>query len=119
MTASEIRYLLTIINLEKNGAVRLSDIANHIGCSKPSVTRATDNLEFRGYIKKGSNVELTPKGREEGQKLTAIAHYLEKEILSRLAPSARAAQRDAIEIMGAISPCNLEKLYEISHNSAD
>lgn len=44
-------YLEAILILKnKNGFVRSVDIANHLGFSKPSVSRAMGILEKDGYI---------------------------------------------------------------------
>ena len=50
-------YLETIyvLSLEKN-AVRSIDIANHMGFSKPSVTRGLGLLKDDGFIEKDSEI---------------------------------------------------------------
>lgn len=43
-------YLETILVLSKNGLVRSLDVAEHMGFSKPSVSRAVGLLKNGGYI---------------------------------------------------------------------
>ena len=43
-------YLETIYVLSRKGAVRSLDIAEHMGYSKPSVSRAVGLLKNAGYI---------------------------------------------------------------------
>lgn len=61
-------YLEAILVLKnKNGFVRSVDIANHLGFSKPSVSRAMGILERDGYIEfgLGNMIQLTEKGMEK------------------------------------------------------
>ena len=58
-------YLETILILkEENNVVLSVDVANYMGFSKPSVSRAMSILERDGYIKFGlhNHIELTEKG---------------------------------------------------------
>ena len=58
-------YLEAILVLKNtNGFVRSVDIANHLGFSKPSVSRAMGILERDGYIEfgLGNMIQLTEKG---------------------------------------------------------
>ena len=44
-------YLETVLELSKNGApVRSLDVANHLGFSKPSVSRAMGEVQTENYI---------------------------------------------------------------------
>ena len=48
-------YLETVLILEKkNGTVRSVDVANYLGVSKPSVSRAMSVLKAAGYISQES-----------------------------------------------------------------
>ena len=44
-------YLETILILSRNGAVRSLDVAEYMGFSKPSVSRAVGLLKNGGYIR--------------------------------------------------------------------
>ena len=66
-------YLKTIYILKKqNGDIRVTDIANKMNCSKPSVNKAINNLKDNNLINYESygTIELTEKRREFGKKDT-------------------------------------------------
>ncbi len=58
-------YLKTILILEhRNGTVRAVDIARHMGVSKPSVSKALENLRAQGCIRiDARDIRPTDKGR--------------------------------------------------------
>ncbi|MCD7776902.1 MAG: metal-dependent transcriptional regulator, partial [Clostridiales bacterium] len=61
-------YLETILILKnRQGYVRSIDVANELGYSKPSVSRAMSILRDNGYltIELGGNIVLTEKGTEK------------------------------------------------------
>ena len=77
-------YLESILLLSrKNGAVRSVDISEHMGYSKPSVSRAVGLLRSGGYIvvEDDGHIILTPSGRETAEKIlarhTLLTHLLE------------------------------------------
>ena len=72
-------YLEAILMLQQaHGAVRAIDIAEHLGVTKASVSKALSNLEERGFIEVVKrDVRLTQKG-------SAVAHeILERHIFFR------------------------------------
>lgn len=74
-------YLEAILVLKnKNGFVRSVDIANHLGFSKPSVSRAMSILEKDGYIEfgLGNMISLTQKGEEKANDIYARHKLLTK-----------------------------------------
>lgn len=98
-------YLETIhILLEKNGAVRSVDISEHMGYSKPSVSRAVGLLKKGGYIQvdKDGLVTLTETGIEKAEKIYA-RHTLLTKVLTMLGVSKETADEDACKIEHAIS----------------
>ena len=65
-------YLETILILHnKNGAVRSLDVAEYMGFSKPSVSRAMGLLRGGGYIltDKDGFITLTESGRARAEKI--------------------------------------------------
>ena len=80
-------YLEAILILNnKNGFVRSVDIANHLGFSKPSVSRAMGILEKDGYINfgLGNMINLTEKGLEKATDIYS-RHQLLTKFLVKLA----------------------------------
>lgn len=79
-------YLEAILILKnQNDAVLSVDIANHMGFSKPSVSRAMSILERDGYIKFGlhNRIELTEKGLEKANEVYS-RHKLLTEFLVKI-----------------------------------
>ena len=75
-------YLETILILSKTkAAVRSLDISEHMGYSKPSVSRAVGLLKTGGYIvvDEENHISLTDSGREIAEKI-----YNRHTILTRL-----------------------------------
>ncbi|WP_147613231.1 metal-dependent transcriptional regulator [Treponema pectinovorum] len=63
-------YLEAILRLQlENGFVRSVDIANKLGVSRPSVSRAMGLLEKDGYIEfnLGNTIKLTEKGQAKAE----------------------------------------------------
>ena len=74
-------YLERILMLkQENGSVRSIDIANDMGYSKPSISRAVKNLREAGYITVDNNgfISLTTLGSEIANKI-----YERHEILTK------------------------------------
>lgn len=79
-------YLEAILILrEKNKFVLSVDVANYMGFSKPSVSRAMSILERDGYIKFGlhNRIELTEKGFEKANGIYS-RHRLLTEFLMEI-----------------------------------
>lgn len=79
-------YLEAILVLKnKNDFVLSVDIANHLGFSKPSVSRAMSILERDGYIRFGlhNRIELTKKGLEKASDIYE-RHQLLTEFLVKI-----------------------------------
>ena len=74
MTSGQAKYLLAVYELQPSGKVRLVDVAQKLGVSKPSVHRMFRRLQDNGMIildsKKGA--ALTEEGK------TAVGKYAEE-----------------------------------------
>ena len=82
-------YLEAILVLKnKNGFVRSVDIANHLGFSKPSVSRAMGILERDGYIEfgLGNMIQLTEKGLEKANDIYGRHQLLTKFLVMVTGP---------------------------------
>ena len=98
-------YLETILILsQKNPFVRSVDISEHMGYSKPSVSRAVGLLKAGEYIVMDENghIQLTDSGREVAQKILS-RHKLLTEMLTRLGVSQETAAADACKMEHIIS----------------
>lgn len=93
-------YLETILILQnKNGAVRSLDVAEYMGFSKPSVSRAMGLLRSGGYIltDKDGFITLTDSGRKRAEKIYE-RHTVLTEMLIGLGVPPEIAALDACKI---------------------
>ena len=98
-------YLETIFVLsQKGGNVRSIDICEHLGYSKPSVSRAVGLLKNGGYISVSPEgfISLTDIGTEVSQKLFE-RHTILSNLLIRLGVDEATATKDACRIEHVIS----------------
>ena len=105
-------YLETIhVLCKKNGHVRSVDISEHMGYSKPSVSRAMGLLKTGGYIQidKDGFITLTESGLAVAQKIYE-RHTLLTSLLIRLGVNAETAAEDACKIEHAISDESFEAI---------
>ena len=70
-------YLETIYVLSKNGVVRSLDVAEYMGFSKPSVSRAVGLLKSGNYIlvDKDGYITLTADGLYVAKKIYALRWF--------------------------------------------
>ena len=112
-------YLETIHVLSKsNQHVRSIDISEHMGYSKPSVSRAVSILKQEGYILVDSDgfITLTESGRAVAEKIFE-RHTLLSGILMRLGVSPEVAADDACRIEHAISDESFEAIKRHIQNN--
>ncbi len=98
-------YLETILVLShKKSAVRSIDICEHMGYSKPSVSRAVGLLKNGGYIviDRDGHITLTDQGREVAQKIYD-RHRILSEFLVKIGVDPAVAAEDACKMEHAIS----------------
>ena len=105
-------YLETIhVLYKKNGHVRSIDVSEHMGYSKPSVSRAMGLLKEGGYITidKEGLITLTDSGLEVAQKIYE-RHTILSTLLVALGVSPETAAEDACRIEHAISDESFEAI---------
>lgn len=105
-------YLETIhILLEKKGEVRSLDIAEHMGFSKPSVSRAVGLLKSGEYIvvDRDGYITLTDAGKEVAEKIYE-RHTILTKFLMGLGVSAGTAAEDACKMEHVISDKSFEAI---------
>lgn len=94
-------YLEAILVLKnQNGFVRSVDIANHLGFSKPSVSRAMSILEKDGYIEfgLGNMINLTDKGNEKASDIYDKHQLLTKFLVKVTGVSKEQAEENACRV---------------------
>lgn len=105
-------YLETILILQRrNNVVRSIDIAEEMGFSKPSVSRAVGNLKEDKYIlvDKDGYIALTEKGYEVAEKIYE-RHNIISSLLMNLGISKETALKDACKIEHDISDESFEAI---------
>lgn len=107
-------YLETIYILSKTmDTVRSIDVVEHMGYSKPSVSRAVGLLKNGGYLTVEDNggLHLTEAGRQIGEKIYA-RHTTLTHLLIRLGVDPETASTDACRMEHAISDATFEALQK-------
>ena len=102
-------YLETILVLSrKMPAVRSIDIVEHMGYSKPSVSRAVGLLKNGGFIlvDEDGHITLTDEGREVAEKIYD-RHTVLTAWLTKLGVDAETAAEDACRMEHTISDTSI------------
>ena len=104
-------YLETILMLQqKQGVVRSVDIAQHLGVTKASVSKAMSQLEFKGYVVMGKrDVRLTEAGLAIAQEILA-RHEFFSDLLVRAGVEDDVASEEACHMEHCLSSESFEKL---------
>lgn len=111
-------YLETILILTNERAnVRSIDVCEHMGFSKPSVSRAIGLLKSGGYITvdKDGFITLTLTGRELAQKIYD-RHKVLTEFLISLGVDGEVASQDACKIEHHISDESFDAIKRAIQN---
>ena len=105
-------YLETILVLTKQQSyVRAVDIGEHMGFSKPSVSRAVGLLKSGGYIvvNDDGSIHLTEVGREVAEKIYE-RHTILTEWLTHIGVDAVTASEDACKLEHHLSDATFAAL---------
>ena len=104
-------YLEAILALSEKGPVRSIDVAQYLGFSKPSVSRAMTLLRENGYVVMDDIglLSLTPAGLEVAERIYE-RHRLLTQWLIRLGVDPEIAAEDACKIEHDLSPETFEVL---------
>ena len=111
-------YLETIyVLLRDRPSVHSIDISEHMGYSKPSVSRAISLLRSGGYVDmaEDGSLTLTPAGREVAEKIYE-RHTILTEFLVRLGVSRECAAEDACKMEHDISDESLAALKRFTQS---
>ena len=112
-------YLKTIYILKKqNEKVRVTDIANKMNCTKPSVNKAVNNLKNYNLLNYESygTIELTEKGEDLAKKILEaydIVFLFLKDVLNLEEEEAKA---EAENIKSSISDKTINNLAKYVHS---
>lgn len=109
-------YLEAILILDKkSGFVRSIDVANYLGVTKPSVSRAMSILKNDGYIEFADDgkLSLTEQGTQIAESMYE-RHQLFTDLLVSLGVDRETAVEDACRIEHVISQESFLKLRELA-----
>ncbi len=115
-------YVKNMYILKKqNGNIRVTDIANKMNCTKPSVNKAINNLKDNGLVNYESygTIELTKEGENLAKKILEaydIVYLFLKEVLGL---EENEAEQEAEKIKTAISDSTINKLAKYLHKELD
>ncbi|MFY9174901.1 MAG: metal-dependent transcriptional regulator [Peptococcia bacterium] len=106
-------YLEGILNLsEQNERVRITDLANHLGITKPSATNAVQTLVKMGLLNqdKYGPLELTESGLKIAKEVRRRHETLKEFLTDVLEVNPEIAENEACLLEHAISLTTLNKL---------
>jgi Mn-dependent DtxR family transcriptional regulator len=111
-------YLETILIIyNRKGYVRAVDIAEELGYSKPSISRAVSILKEAGYIDvEAGHIRLTPIGRELAEEIYTRHKIIRIFFGEILGVSPKTAEIDACKTEHALSDETFEKLRVFVEN---
>lgn len=115
---SEEMYLETILLLkERNAYVRSIDIAGELEYSRPSVSRAVNLLQKKGYIvmDKSGEINLTEAGYAKANDIYD-RHCVITKLLMKTGADAKTAEENACRIEHVISAEMFDILKKFSEN---
>ena len=107
-------YLETILVLKnRKGAVRSIDVANEMGYSKPSISRAVSHLREGGYLDMDEDgyLTLTSSGLEVASKIYD-RHNVLSRMLMYLGVDEKTAVEDACRMEHVISDTSFDIIKE-------
>ena len=112
-------YLETILILQsRNGIVRSVDIANELGFSKPSVSRAMSLFRNDGliHVSDDGHIHLTEKGLSIANEVYDRHNTITAFLVNALHVESKTASQDACRIEHVISEETFEKMKQYLHN---
>lgn len=115
-------YIKTMYILKKQtGNIRVTDIANKMNCTKPSVNKALNNLKDSGLVNYETygTIEITQEGENLAKKILEaydIIYLFFKDVLNL---DEAHAQKEAEQIKSNISDDTINKLAKYVHKVLD
>lgn len=122
LSKSQEEYLKTVYLLKKqHGNVRVTDIAEKMNCTKPSVNKALHNLKDSNMVnyEPYGIIELTKQGEELAKKVLEaydIGYLFLKDVLEL---SQEEAEKEAEQMKSVISDNTINKLAKYVYKVLD
>ncbi len=115
MTSSLEDYLEAVFVLSSTMEnVRITDIAGHLGVSKPSVNRAVNTLTQHGFLEHEAygSIKITPMGESYAANVLHRHKLIKQFLMKTLGVDEKNAENDACKMEHVMSPVTIDKLYE-------
>ncbi len=112
-------YLKTIYIIKKqNDGVRVTDIANRMECTKPSVNKAINNLKNNGLLNYETygTIELTKEGEDLAKKIIETYDIVYLFLRDVLKINEEEVEKEAENLKSAMSDNTINKLAKYVHN---
>ena len=122
MNQSQEDYLEAIYVLSKEDEhVRMSDVAKHLSVSKPSVNKAINLLQEKGYLthQHYGSILLTEEGRTLAKKVYERHKVIKRFFVDILKVEETIAEDEACKVGHCIGEDTLEKLKEFVNRVLD
>ncbi|MCR5145988.1 MAG: metal-dependent transcriptional regulator [Clostridia bacterium] len=111
-------YLKTMYILnQKNGNIRVTDIAEEMNCSKAGVNKAINNLKENGLVNYETygTIEITAKGEDLAQKIIESYDIVFVFLKDVLGMEAEKAEQEAENMKTSMSDETINKLARYVH----
>lgn len=115
-------YLKNMYILKKqNGNIRVTDIANKMNCTKPSVNKALNNLKENKLVNYESygTIELTKSGEDLAKKIIEAYDIVFLFLRDVLELEENKAEEEAEKMKSVLTDETLNKLARYVHNELD
>ncbi|GHV40009.1 DtxR family transcriptional regulator [Clostridia bacterium] len=115
MTPSLEDYLEVILFLhQSNGSVRVTDVADGLSVSKPSVNKAVKGLSELGFVRheKYGQLYLTEEGEKKAENVASRHRAITRFLSECLGVNAEAAEEEACRLEHAMSFSTSELLVK-------
>ena len=122
MNQSQEDYLEAIYVLSKEDEhVRMSDVAKHLSVSKPSVNKAINLLQEKGYLthQHYGSILFTEEGRTLAKKVYERHKVIKRFFVDILKVEETIAEDEACKVEHCIGEDTLEKLKEFVNRVLD
>ena len=110
LTTAQIRYLLAVYQLQKNGAVRSADVAERLCVTRPSVHRMIMQLAQMQLLKKEqyASINFTENGLALAEKYDACFACVYSLLNKNLDLPSASAEEGALAVLGSLGLAKLE-----------
>jgi len=106
---------------KQNGNIRVTDVANKMNCTKPSVNKALNNLKENKLVNYETygTIELTKEGEDLAKKIIEAYDIVFLFLKDVLGINEEEAEKEAEKMKSALNDNTLNKLARYVHSVLD